>query len=1211
MKTRSQTRKTANSVNDSPESAGCVALGRQDVSEQASSGRHPVTARKPSKNKLGGSQTRENPENGSPNSNSGSSQPRQRCRWSEEQYEEVVRCYYMAKHHRPHEAVTRCAFQFWKQRNSKLAKERSNVDANRLATIRRDIVNNNRILVERIEQIENSVKQSTPPDSEKVDTLPSDSNNFAVPPESERESLPATTTDSDVNAARSLRNEIVQRWRQVSQHPVHDRMPLPFSSVNKNLMGLIQQANAALDEIIKEQPGLQQDITAINHLIYATAATITEPRRPSGHTLTTKHAPTVPRWKRRLYNKVAKLRKDLSIVHASVASTASTKTKQKELAIRRRHRFHPTMTAAEVQETLKQKIQAKAQRIRRYEKRVKFFRQNKTFQSNARRFYRELNGGPVQVEAPPDKEKVKSFWQGIWGVERKHNLASNWLPKIRKNMRQVPKQKWDSIKTSELASSLKHLLNWKTPGIDRIPNFWLKKLSSTHAVLAQAFTHLIEHPSTTPEWLTKGNTLLLPKSSNTKEAKNYRPITCLPTIYKLLTSILTHRAYAHLDANNLLPEEQKGCRKGSYGCKDQLLINKMITEHATKHRQNLSTAWIDYRKAFDSVPHSWLLEVCQLHGLNQHFIDFLKETMPQWKIDLSLHHSQGTILIPEVNIKTGIFQGDSLSPLLFCLALAPLSALLNDNNSGYEIKQEDQRTVVSHLFYMDDLKIYSKTEEQLDHMIAITKEFSADIQMEFGLDKCARVFVRKGKHVTSPVVPSDNSEIKHLEPEDSYKYLGIEESMSIHHKPMKEKVKKEYIRRLRMILKSELSSPNKIKAINSLAVPVLLYTFGVINWTKTDIQGIDRKTRKILTMYSMHHPKADIHRLYISRKEGGRGLMQLELNFEAACTGLYQYLSSQRSGLLTAVFQHETKRKGNSVSSTAKRVCQEAGMELYLDKVNADPVSDAKTAKEALKLILRQRLHQQAVDKPLHGQYLRSLQDHRLDKRASISWLNSAGLKGPTEGFIIAAQDQAISTNYIKNKIWGENIDPKCRLCKQFDETVEHILSGCPMLAKKEYLDRHNKVARYLHWLLCKQYDMEAPGKWYEHTPENVVSSENVVLIWDTGVQTDNSIPSNRPDIIIKNKLERTCMLIDVSVPADRNIYVKRAEKVCKYKDLEIEIQKMWGVRTSVVPLIVGALGAISSDTPKDLARISTSASLYQVQKQVLLSSAFILRRFL
>ena len=77
---------------------------------------------------------------------------------------------------------------------------------------------------------------------------------------------------------------------------------------------------------------------------------------------------------------------------------------------------------------------------------------------------------------------------------------------------------------------------------------------------------------------------------------------------------------------------------------------------------------------------------------------------------------------------------------------------------------------------------------------------------------------------------------------------------------MKERLKQEHTRTLRMILKSELNARNKITAIGALAVPVLRYSFGVINWRIEEIKQIDRNTRKMLTKYKMHHPKAEIDR---------------------------------------------------------------------------------------------------------------------------------------------------------------------------------------------------------------------------------------------------------------------------------------------------------------------------------------------------------------
>jgi hypothetical protein len=92
------------------------------------------------------------------------------------------------------------------------------------------------------------------------------------------------------------------------------------------------------------------------------------------------------------------------------------------------------------------------------------------------------------------------------------------------------------------------------------------------------------------------------------------------------------------------------------------------------------------------------------------------------------------------------------------------------------------------------------------------------------------------------------NEIKELEPMKAYKYLGVEENNNTEHKNEKEKLKKEYVRGLTLILNTELISKNKIQAIG-LAVPVLRYSFGIINWHQEEIQKLKRKRRKILTTH--------------------------------------------------------------------------------------------------------------------------------------------------------------------------------------------------------------------------------------------------------------------------------------------------------------------------------------------------------------------------
>jgi len=81
---------------------------------------------------------------------------------------------------------------------------------------------------------------------------------------------------------------------------------------------------------------------------------------------------------------------------------------------------------------------------------------------------------------------------------------------------------------------------------------------------------------------------------------------------------------------------------------------------------------------------------------------------------------------------------------------------------------------------------------------------------------------------------------------------------------------------LRLVLGTELRAKNKIQAMASLAVPLLRYHFGIINWCQDEPQKLDRKTRKLLTIHGQHHQKADVDCSYVPRKQGGKGLMQLE-----------------------------------------------------------------------------------------------------------------------------------------------------------------------------------------------------------------------------------------------------------------------------------------------------------------------------------------------
>ena len=147
---------------------------------------------------------------------------------------------------------------------------------------------------------------------------------------------------------------------------------------------------------------------------------------------------------------------------------------------------------------------------------------------------------------------------------------------------------------------------------------------------------------------------------------------------------------------------------------------------------------------------------------------------------------------------------------------------------------------VNHLLYMDDLKLYPRSNKEIQSIVNTVRIFSDDIHIQFGLDKCAKVTINRGKLATTENIrlPS-REEIRELEIEETYKYPGIHQADEVKNNVVKEKTQSEYKKRLRMILKSKLSGFNQITAIHIYASPIIAYTAGIVDWNKEELRQID------------------------------------------------------------------------------------------------------------------------------------------------------------------------------------------------------------------------------------------------------------------------------------------------------------------------------------------------------------------------------------
>ena len=308
-----------------------------------------------------------------------------------------------------------------------------------------------------------------------------------------------------------------------------------------------------------------------------------------------------PMWKRRMRKKIDELRTAAGTLQRK--QKGEIKKKKRVSYIERK--YHMKKKGIEtVIEELQQRIVALAARMERYTKRVKQYRQNKLFETNQTRLYQESNGENMSETVAPDAEHSKEFWSGIWDDPVTHNVSGEWLKDVQNEMSGVGKQQNIVLSTDKLKLQLRKVPNWNGPGPDLVQGYWIKYLTLLpERIVAQLNTIL--STACVLQWMKdpgKGNAV-----------DNYRPISCLPVMWKVFSGMLAEEIYEHLEGKNLFPHEQKGCKKKSRGTKDQLLIDKTVLRNCKNRKVNLAMAWIGYRKAFDMIPHSWILEMHEAH----------------------------------------------------------------------------------------------------------------------------------------------------------------------------------------------------------------------------------------------------------------------------------------------------------------------------------------------------------------------------------------------------------------------------------------------------------------------------------------------------------------------------------------------------------------------------------------------------------------------
>ena len=366
-----------------------------------------------------------------------------------------------------------------------------------------------------------------------------------------------------------------------------------------------------------------------------------------------------------------------------------------------------------------------------------------------------------------------------------------------------------------------------------------------------------------------------------------------------------------------------------------------------------------------------------------------------------------------------------------------------------------------------------------------------------------------------------------------------------------------------------------VRGINAWGVSVMRYTAGIIEWTEKELKAIDIRTRKIMTMAGVFHQKGDVDRLYLPRKDGGRGIISVEDCVKSEEKNLKVYVRNSKERLMKEV---------------------------------AKGTVEDESGKEFKKRVMNAR-SEKLMAKKVHGRVLGDMKE--VGTKETWKWLKGGYITKNMEGFLLAAQEQALRTRWFRSYIQKEDVSPKCRVCNEELETVRHLSSGCKKLSTGPYKRRHDRMGLRVYWELCKKHSIPCADNWYEELPDIVRKSEDrsFEIWWDRPVETTIKLDHNKPDVILINWQDREWTIVEFSTPWDKNVITKEDEKMKKYIPLAKEIRKVHGVSTKIVPIILGSLGTVSSNLKRNLKELGLEYILGGIQTSVLIGTHNILRK--
>lgn len=436
--------------------------------------------------------------------------------------------------------------------------------------------------------------------------------------------------------------------------------------------------------------------------------------------------------------------------------------------------------------------------------------------------------------------------------------------------------------TQEVLKGIRSLKNNKAPGSDFVTNEMLKNVpQNVISIISEVFNLILDTGIVPISWASGLIKPIYKNKGDAKDVDNYRAITLVSCFGKLFTSLLNSRLTDMLEGNRVISEAQAGFRAG-HSTIDHIFALKSIVELYLAQGRKLYCAFVDYKKAFDTVSRTILWRKLAAQGINGKIFNVIR----------NLYENAKSCIVVDGNMsdyfetKIGVKQGENLSPLLFSLFLNDIEAFFLDHSGAslsfieklYEKAQPDELLWIKLfiILYADDTVILAENEIDLQQQLDALYEYCRENQLMVNASKTkVMVFARSKARLKN--IPDFKYGESVLELVDNYTYLGIVFSWNGKFDKAKCELAKKAERAMFAIIqkgrKLHLEIDLMLKLFDSCVLPILLYGSEVWGYETVDIlERVHTKFCKIILRCSKFVHNSVIY------AELGRYPIYLEIN---------------------------------------------------------------------------------------------------------------------------------------------------------------------------------------------------------------------------------------------------------------------------------------------------------------------------------------------